>query len=356
MQSVLTAQLSAIEGDDLEQQMDCLRQFKQANVLHVAASDIVTGFAVERVADYLTCIAEVALEHALALAWKILVSRHGRPCYVALGKKREAGFAIAAYGKLGGAEMGYGSDLDIVFLHDSQGENQLTSGPKAIDNHEFFTRLGQRIIHILNTYTSSGILYEVDTRLRPNGSSGLLVSSLEAFAEYQRRSAWTWENQAMVRARVVAGDAELARQFERVRAGVLARPRDAGKLRRDVVEMRERMRQELDKSSGDMIDLKHGRGGIVDMEFMVQWGVLSWSASHTELLGYTHNNGLLQAFARCGLMADDDVAALTAAYSALRHRVNHLALQDEPPLVGHDELSEHRGAVARIWDKHMGSD
>ncbi|MGB5441504.1 MAG: bifunctional [glutamate--ammonia ligase]-adenylyl-L-tyrosine phosphorylase/[glutamate--ammonia-ligase] adenylyltransferase, partial [Gammaproteobacteria bacterium] len=295
LQSVLTAQLSAIEGDDLEQQMDSLRQFKQASVLHVAASDIVTDFPVERVGDYLTYIAEVALEHTLQLAWKKLVSRHGRPFYVALGKKREAGFAIAAYGKLGGAELGYGSDLDIVFLHDSHGENQQTSGPKVIDNHEFYTRLSQRIIHILNTYTSAGILYEVDTRLRPNGSSGLLVSSFEAFAEYQRRSAWTWENQAMVRARVVAGDAELARQFERVRAGVLARPRNPGKLRKDVIEMRERMRQELDKSTRDTADLKHGRGGIVDVEFMVQWGALSWSASHTELLGYTHNNGLLQA-------------------------------------------------------------
>ena len=356
LQSVLTAQLSAIEDDDLEQQMDCLRQFKQASILHVAASDIVTQLPVERVADSLTWIAEVALEHALQLAWNKLVSRHGRPCYVALGKKREAGFAIAAYGKLGGAEMGYGSDLDIVFLHDSHGENQLTSGPKVIDNHEFHNRLSQRIIHILNTYTSSGILYEVDTRLRPNGASGLLVSSLDAFAEYQRRSAWTWENQALVRARVVAGDADLARQFERVRAGVLARPRDAGKLRRDVIEMRERMRKELDKSTRDSVDLKHGRGGIVDVEFMVQWGALSWSASHTELLGYTHNNGLLQAFAGSGLMAEDEVAALSAAYAAIRRCVNHLALQDEPPLVGVDELSEHRDAVARIWDKYMGSD
>ena len=353
LQTELVVRMSSVADDDLEQQMDCLRQFKQAAVLHVAASDIVSDLPVERVGEHLTCIAEVVLEYALKLAWNHLVSRHGRPGYVISGKQREAGFAIAGYGKLGGAELGYGSDLDIVFLHDSNGEKQQTSGPQAIDNNEFYTRLSQRIIHILNTYTSSGILYEVDTRLRPNGASGLLVSSLDAFAEYQRRSAWTWENQAMVRARVVAGDAEIARQFERIRAGVLARPRNAGKLRKDVIEMRQRMRQELDKSNRDAIDLKHGRGGIVDVEFMVQWGALYWSASHTDLLGYTDNKGLLDAFSRSGLMAEDEVGELSEAYSAIRRHVNHLALQDEPPLVGINELSEHREAVARIWDKHM---
>ena len=157
----------------------------------------------------------------------------------------------------------------------------------------------------------------------------------------------------MVRARVVAGDADIARQFERIRAGVLARPRDAGKLRKDVIEMRQKMQQELDKSSQDAIDLKHGRGGIVDVEFMVQWGVLYWSAKHPDLLGYTDNQGLLDAFSRSGLMTGDEVGELSAAYSVIRRHVNHLALQDEPPLVGLDELSEHREAVARIWDKHM---
>ena len=353
LQTALETQLSNIAEDDLEMQMDCLRQFKQASVLHVAASDIVSGLAVERVGEHLTYIAEVVLEKALQLAWDHLVSRHGQPGYVASGKQRQAAFAIVGYGKLGGVELGYGSDLDIVFLHDSHGDKQQTSGPRVVDNNEFFTRLSQRIIHFMNTYTPSGILYEVDTRLRPNGASGLLVSSLEAFAEYQRRSAWTWENQAMVRARVVAGDADIARQFERIRAGVLARPRAAGKLRKDVIEMRQKMQQELDKSSQDAVDLKHGRGGIVDVEFMVQWGALYWSAKHPDLLGYTDNQGLLDAFSRSGLMTGDEVRELSAAYSAIRRHVNHLALQDEPPLVGLDELSEHREAVARIWNKHM---
>ena len=242
-----------------------------------------------------------------------------------------------------------------MFLHDSSGDEQHTSGPQVLDNSEFFTRLSQRIIHILNTYTSAGILYEVDMRLRPNGASGLLVSSLDAFAEYQRRSAWTWENQALVRARVVAGDQEIARQFERIRSGVLARPRDADKLSEEVVEMRQRMRQELDKSNAEQVDLKQCRGGIVDIEFMVQWATLRWSSEHAGLLRYTDNLRLLEAIDDAGLMPAEEVAELTDAYLTIRRRINHLALQEEPPLVGVDEMVQPREAVARIWDRLLGA-
>ncbi|MDH3832476.1 MAG: bifunctional [glutamate--ammonia ligase]-adenylyl-L-tyrosine phosphorylase/[glutamate--ammonia-ligase] adenylyltransferase, partial [Gammaproteobacteria bacterium] len=217
LQGVLEVQLAGLPPDDLEQQMDQLREFRQASVLHVAAADIVTGLAVEKVGDHLTFVAEAVLEKVVQLAWNHLLERYGPPAYMLHGKLREAQFGIIAYGKFGGLELGYGSDLDIVFLHDSSGNEQHTAGPQVIDNGEFFTRLSQRIIHILNTYTSAGILYEVDMRLRPNGASGLLVSSLDAFAEYQRRSAWTWENQALVRARVVTGGGEIVRQFERIR-------------------------------------------------------------------------------------------------------------------------------------------
>ncbi|HYQ70913.1 MAG TPA: bifunctional glutamine synthetase adenylyltransferase/deadenyltransferase, partial [Gammaproteobacteria bacterium] len=282
-----------------------------------------------------------------------LEARHGRPLCKVRGKRREAGFAIIAYGKLGGYELGYGSDLDVVFLHDSSGDEQQTSGPRVLANGEFFTRLSQRIIHILNTFTSGGILYEVDMRLRPNGASGMLVSSLEAFEEYQRGSAWTWENQALVRARVVCGNEDLAHHFRRIRAGVLARPRTPGELRGEVVEMRERMRQELDKSRGDQVDLKQGRGGIVDVEFMVQCGVLLWSDAQADLLDFTDNLNLLDAFARHGLLPGEDVRLLAEAYCAIRQRINHLALQEKPPLTGKADLAVYREAVARIWDSFM---
>jgi glutamate-ammonia-ligase adenylyltransferase len=334
--------------------MDRLRQFQQASMLHVAATDIVSERPVAAVANHLTDIAEVVLGRVLRLAWDHLVRRYGPPGYRWQGKRRQAHFAILGYGKLGGYELGYGSDLDLVFLHDSRGEEQQTAGAQVLYNNEFFTRLSQRIIHIMNTFTSAGILYEVDMRLRPNGASGLLVSSLEAFADYQRNSAWTWENQALVRARVVAGDADIARQFEHIRAAVLAKPREAAKLGQEVCEMRRRMRAELDKSDAERFDLKQGRGGIVDVEFMVQWGVLLWSSEHPELLGYTDNLRLLETFSRAGLMSAEEAAQLTAAYFAIRHRINHLALQEQPPVVGNDELVSHREAVARIWDRYLG--
>ena len=355
LQGVLEARLAGIPADDLEQNMDRLRQFRHAAVLHVAASDIVSGLPVTAVGDHLTDVAEVVLENVLQQAWDHLAGRHGRPAYEINGKRREAEFVIIAYGKLGGRELGYGSDLDVVFLHDSQGSKQRTTGRQKIDNGEFFTRLGQRIIHLLNTFTAAGILYEVDTRLRPNGASGLLVSSLEAFADYQRRSAWTWESQALVRARVVAGDHDLARQFERVRSGVLARPRDAGKLCREVVEMRERMRDELDAPRSDEVNLKHCHGGIVDVEFMVQFGVLLWSSEYPDLLKATDTLSLLGLFAEAGLIDMDDAEALRAAYCAIRRRINHLALQEESPVVGSDELAGERAAVAAIWDRLMSA-
>ena len=356
LQGVLDVRLAGIPADDLEQQMDQLRQFKQASVLRVAATDIVAESPVAKVGDHLTYIAETVLERVLQQALEHLIERHGKPGYLRHGKLCEASFGIVAYGKLGGYELGYGSDLDIVFLHDSSGNEQHTAGPKVLDNSEFFTRVSQRIIHYLNTYTSAGILYEVDMRLRPNGASGLLVSSLDAFAEYQRRSAWTWENQALVRARVVAGGGEIERQFERIRSGVLARPRDAGKLRDEVREMRQRMRGELDKTTAQQVDLKQCRGGIVDIEFMVQCAVLLWSDEHPELLRYPDNLRLLDAIARADLMPGEDATQLADAYCAIRHYINHLALQEQSNVAGNDVLVDERAVVADVWDRFIGEE
>jgi glutamate-ammonia-ligase adenylyltransferase len=354
LQGVLQVRMAGIPADDLEQQMDRLRQFQQAAALRVAAADIAAGLPVPRVGDHLTWIAETVLETTVQLAWKHLVSRHGRPGYLTQGKRREAGMAVIGYGKLGGLELGYGSDLDIVFLHDSTGDEQHTAGPQVIDNSEFFTRLSQRIIHILNTFTSAGTLYEVDMRLRPNGKSGMLVSSMEAFAEYQRRSAWTWENQALIRARIVVGGEAIARQFERIRSGVLARPREAAQLKAEVLDMRRRMRDELDRSGRGRVDLKHCAGGIVDIEFMVQFAVLLWSNAHPDLLRYTDNLRLLEGLAAEGLLPADEVGALSAAYFAIRRRINHRVLQEESSVVDDSELLDERKAVTAVWERFMG--
>ncbi len=251
------------------------------------------------VSDYLTEIAEVAVSRVLALTFRHLSGKHGRPGAI---QGDGTGFMVLGYGKMGGIELGYGSDLDLVFLHGSDSVSAMTDGGKQISNDQFYMRLGQRMIHMMTTQTSSGQLYEVDMRLRPDGNKGMLVRSLSSFAGYQANDAWTWEHQALVRARPVAGDPLLAERFGRVRREILCLEREAEGLRKDVREMRERMRENLDKTRGGRFDLKQGRGGIADIEFMVQYSVLRWAARHPELADWTDNVRLLETLARLELL------------------------------------------------------
>lgn len=342
--------LQKFDYDDLEQQMEALRYFKQSRVLHVAAADVARAMPLMEVSDHLTEIAEVVLDEVLQIALNALASRHGYPrCSANYDKACTPGFCIIGYGKLGGIELGYGSDLDLVFLHDSRGDQQQTSGKKPIDNAVFFARLGQRIIHILNTLTPSGVLYEVDMRLRPSGASGLLVSDVDAFADYQREEAWTWEHQALVRARPVAGDEGVARQFRALRREVLCRKRDPGELQKEVREMRERMRGELSRGRAGRFDIKQDRGGIADIEFMVQYGVLRWAHEYPDLTEYTDNIRILEGLARNGLMPDEEARFLGDAYRSYRARTHRLALQEEPAVVEGDEFREISERVAAMW-------
>lgn len=219
----LRERLTRIPEDDLEQQMEALRHFKLAHRLRVAASEIAGSLPLMKVSDYLTWLAEAILEQVLALAWRQTVAKYGTPLRTD-GTLCDPGFIIVGYGKVGGLELGHGSDLDLVFIHDGDPQAE-TDGPKSIDGAQFFTRLGQRIIHLLTAQTNSGQLYEVDMRLRPSGASGLLVSSLGAFARYQENEAWTWEHQALVRARVLVGSQDVGQAFEKVRAQVLGKAR-----------------------------------------------------------------------------------------------------------------------------------
>jgi len=340
--------LMHINAEDLEAQMEVLRRIKQAAVLRVAAADVMEAVPLMVVSDHLTDIAEVMVEAAFDLAWRHLVARHGRP---QCGDERvcDSGFAVIGYGKLGGIELGYGSDLDLVFLHSEESTGCSTNGDKPIDNAVFYARLGQRMIHILNTRTPAGVLYEVDTRLRPSGASGLLVSNIDAFADYQRQHAWTWEHQALVRARLITGDAGIAEAFERLRAEILSRGRDLAALRSEVREMREKMRSQLSKAEAGKFDLKQDPGGIADIEFMVQYGVLAWAHEHPRLLQYSDNIRLLESFALCGLMAGEDSVLLCDAYRAYRRRVHHLTLQEQPVLADEAEFVAEREGVVRLW-------
>lgn len=355
----LRERLMRIPEEDLEQQMEVLRHFKLAHRLRVAASEIAGTLPLMKVSDYLTWLAEAILDQVLALAWRHTTARYGAPRR-ADGSTCELDFVIVGYGKVGGIELGHGSDLDLVFIHDGDPQAE-TDGAKPIDGAQFFTRLGQRIIHLLTVQTTSGQLYEVDMRLRPSGNAGLLVSSLAAFQRYQEQEAWTWEHQALVRARVLVGCPRVAAAFERVRAQILGRSRDLAELRRQVSEMRAKMRDNLGTptSAGGTAEnafeptvpfnLKQDAGGIVDIEFMVQYAALAWSHQHPELLRYTDNIRILDGLAHAGLLAGDEVHLLQEAYKAYRAAAHRLALQKQPGVVGGDQFRDERRAVMRIW-------
>ncbi|MFC3608412.1 bifunctional [glutamate--ammonia ligase]-adenylyl-L-tyrosine phosphorylase/[glutamate--ammonia-ligase] adenylyltransferase [Stutzerimonas tarimensis] len=357
----LNERLMRIPEDDLEQQMEALRHFKLAHSLRVAASEIVGTLPLMKVSDYLTRLAEAILGQVLSLAWRNVVARYGRPRHRD-GSLCDNAFIIVGYGKVGGIELGHGSDLDLVFIHDGDPVAE-TDGPKAIDGAQFFMRLGQRIIHLLTTHTTSGQLYEVDMRLRPSGASGLLVTSLSAYREYQNEKAWTWEHQALVRARMLAGCARLGEDFKQVRDAVLRHPHDNGKLRREVCEMRAKMRDNLgtritaagmgaNAFSADVpFNLKHDAGGIVDIEFMVQYAALAWSHQHPELLRYTDNIRILDGLEQVGLLPGEEVRLLQEAYKAYRAAAHRLSLQKQPGVVSGDQFHDERQAVMRIWRK-----
>ncbi|WP_372738010.1 bifunctional [glutamate--ammonia ligase]-adenylyl-L-tyrosine phosphorylase/[glutamate--ammonia-ligase] adenylyltransferase [Neptunomonas sp.] len=352
----LRQQLLRIPEEDTEQLMEALRYFKSAHLLRVAASDITGVLPIMKVSDYLTWLAEVILESVLDVAWRGMVEKHGRPMKQA-GVPCDLDFIIVGYGKLGGIELSYGSDLDLVFIHDSD-SNLSTDGDKSIANSVFFTRLGQRIIHILNTFTAGGQLYEVDMRLRPSGNSGLLVSSLKAFQEYQEKEAWTWEHQALVRSRAVAGSARLAAEFEQVRAIILQQEREPAELKKAVVEMREKMRAHLGTSAKEaenkhIFNLKQDLGGIVDIEFLVQYKVLAEAYRYPELLTFTDNIRILDAIETAGLLAADDAESLREAYKAYRAAGHRLTLQDQSSVISESEMKDSRESITRIWSSVM---
>lgn len=337
-------------GDDLEQQMEALRHFKQANVLRVAAADVMGAFPLMVVSDHLTEIAEVVLAQVVRIAYQHLVAKHGRPqCLGEDKQSHEPGFLVIAYGKLGGIELGYGSDLDLVFLQGNYNCGGQTDGDSVTDNVVFFARLGQRVIHIMTAHTPAGVLYEVDSRLRPSGDAGMLASDMNAFATYQETQAWTWEHQALVRARVVTGNAKLARRFDVVRSRTLSQQRDHAELQTQVREMRQKMRENLSRSKAGMFDLKQDSGGIADIEFIVQYAVLRWAHQYPALLEWTDNVRLLQTLSDEGLFVAEDAQLLADAYRAYRAAVHRLALQEMDAVVEEQEFAEWRQGVTRIW-------
>ncbi|MDC0663114.1 bifunctional [glutamate--ammonia ligase]-adenylyl-L-tyrosine phosphorylase/[glutamate--ammonia-ligase] adenylyltransferase [Marinobacter sp. SS21] len=352
----LRQQMLRIPYEDLEEQMESLRHFKKAHVLRVAASELRGTLPLMKVSDYLTWIAEAVLDHVVEVAFANLVSRHGYPLR-SDGSVSDTDFAVIGYGKLGGIELGYTSDLDLVFVHKAD-PGLSTNGEKPIDNAVFYTRLGQRIVHILSTQTPSGQLYEVDMRLRPSGNSGLLVSTVSSFERYQRNDAWTWEHQALARARGVAGCPDTLAAFEQLRHDLLCQHRDGMALRTEVVAMREKMRASLGTpapASGppSVFHVKHDSGGIVDIEFLVQYLMLAHSAQHPELTQWSDNIRQLEELGRAGVLPVADTEQLRQAFITLRSTIHRRALQNLTSRVAGDAFADERAYIQQVWQRVM---
>ncbi len=326
LDKLLQAQLTDC-SDDIERGMDVMRQFHHAQTFHLLAMDIQGLLPLEILSDHLSDLANLILQHVLQLCWRALSKKH----------QAEHHFAIIAYGKLGGRELGYASDLDLIFLFDD---------PHP-DAGEIYAKLAQRINTVLSSYTSAGRLYETDLRLRPNGASGLMVSSIAAFTDYQLQHAWVWEHQALTRARFSAGDELVGTQFEDIRKTVLCQPRAIMELRREVTVMRQKMHDGHPNNS-PLFDIKHDTGGMVDIEFIVQFLVLAYAASYPELTANSGNLALLAQAAKLDLIDKALSNDVREAYRKLRLLQHKMRLNSTGPC-RFDVQEINVEAVLKLW-------
>ncbi|MCI0749910.1 MAG: bifunctional [glutamate--ammonia ligase]-adenylyl-L-tyrosine phosphorylase/[glutamate--ammonia-ligase] adenylyltransferase, partial [Nevskiales bacterium] len=376
MRTELAELFANVSPDDTEGAMNVLRGFQQEVTLRVAAADVAGVLPLVKVSDRLTWLAEVIVNEALARTRADLTRLYGQP---RRADGTPAGFAVIAYGKFGGIEMGYGSDLDIIFLHDCDqldGETRAVAphptvrsadGPplsplhgardggrqpaaaRRLVNEVWLSRLAQRIIHWISTQTSAGRAYAVDLELRPEGRRGLIVSSLSSFEHYQKASAWTWEHQALTRARPVAGDERVQQAFRRVRQAVLRRPRDPAALRREVLDMRARMRKVLDKSRPGRFDVKQGEGGLTDIEFITQYLVLRQAPKHPALMEWTDHWRQTDALVAARVLEAGSARTLIETYRRYRAWLHACDLQQGQPVSDDEHFAAERAAVRALW-------
>ena len=356
---ILSEELSKLikqqDGSDPERMMEVLREFCNRHVLRLAAAEVGPGLDSSIIGKGLSDIADVLINSSLQFALAETSEKFGQPQCISGDSQKIPGFVVIGYGKLGGHELGFGSDVDIIFLYDYCDEGE-TNGKRSIPNETFFTRVSKKLIHILSTRTYGGILYEVDARLRPSGTSGPIVTSLEAFTKYQETRAWVWEIQALVRARPVAGDKDLAAAFVKARQRILCQKRDAESLRVEVSEMRAKMMAAQKPHAPEKFDVKHDRGGIVDVEFMVQYWVLAWAHDFPELTLHTDNNAILKSLARAGLIKLAQAELLTNAYQYYLSTAYHLKLMQAGPRVDRPaggSLDGYPDKVAKLWHEVM---
>lgn len=329
--------LAASGEDDEESLLNLLRRAYHAEVFRTLARDVERRLTVEQVADDLSALADAVLRITARWCWRRLKNRH----------RDDPRFAVIGYGKLGGKELGYGSDLDIVFVYDDADERA----------PEVYAALVRKLINWLTVKTGEGDLFEIDTALRPNGNSGLLITTFDAFADYQQQrgsnTAWTWEHQAMTRARFVLGDDDLRARFDAIREVVITAPRDHSLLKAEIVAMRDKVRQ-AHPLRGEAFDVKHSAGGMVDAEFAVQYLVLARSSQHRELIPNLGNIALLQRAEAVGLLPAGVGLAAADAYRELRRVQHHARLNEEPTQVEPQQVATQRDAVLALWRAVFG--
>ena len=359
LRDILRQRLLRVEPDDEEELLSVLRLFKNNQVLAVAASDVLAERPIMKVSDSLTYIAEVVLEKALERAFAELVKRHGYPMGIKGVPVSEAnsGFAIIGYGKLGGLELSYASDLDLVFIHQIDEQAQ-TTGDKPVSGMKFAARLAQKLMNYLNTQTRDGRAYEIDMRLRPSGNAGMMVVSSKSFAHYQHEKAWAWEHQALVRARAICGDAQVMAKFDEIRHNVLSLPRTIEQVKEDVSSMRAKMQAHLgsDKQTqqAGKFNLKQDAGGIVDIEFLAQFAVLAYAHDYPSLTRWTDNVRIFETLATLGIWSEQSCQELTDAYLRFRAATHQLALAKEDLLVEDALWHDTRSIVQAQWQQLMG--
>lgn len=352
LEKELKNRMAGIPSGDIECLIEELCIFRQVNYLRVSAADISGNYPLMKVSDHLTYIAETVLSQVLLSSWDIVAQKYGVPQDLSGETIDRCGFAIIAYGKVGGLEMGYKSDLDIVFLH--KGKSGVTQGKtKSIDTIRFYSNLGQRIINALTLHTPAGTLYGTDMRLRPGGNSGMIVSHIDAFEDYLKNQAWTWEHQALIRARPVAGDKALCSKFNDIRKAILIKKRDARALKKEVSDMRERMREERLKYKKDVFDLNQSKGCIVDIEFLVQYLVLKNAHTCPDITIWTDNIRLLESLDAEGIITGCESERLQNAYLAMRKAVHKLNLQEKSLEISQTYFPDMKDHVIAIYNKYL---
>ena len=348
----LFTQMAALAPDDVEQAMNLLRQELRETRLRIASADAVAGLPLVKVSDALTWLAEAALDAALAFSWRAMVAAHGTPFRA---DARPARFALIGYGKLGALEMSYGSDLDVVFIHDAgPADADTVGGKRPLPQSAWMARLVQKLLGLLTTQTHLGRAYEVDLELRPNGSAGMPVVSLASFADYLANKAWTWEHQALTRARFVAGDAELGAAFTALRMRTLCIAREASTLSAEIAAMREKMRAHLAKPRAGQWHIKHGAGGLVDVEFLVAHAVLLHAHRHPAVAHFPDVWRQLEALQAAAVMAAPVAEALLNAQRSYRAALHQRNLQGLQAYAPEEEFMEERKAVTAIWQQQFG--